>query len=60
MIAGIVTDKEGNPIDGNGNKLSVSSYSPNVEITKLFQQVQKDYQVAWNLQNKGFDEFDGY
>lgn len=60
MIANIVTDEEGNPIDGNGNKLSASSYNPPEEIKKLFQRVQTDYQLAWRLQHRGFDEFDGY
>jgi hypothetical protein len=60
MIAHIVTDAEGNPIDGNGNKLAVSSYNPPEDIKKLFARVQTDYQTAWRLQHRGFDEFDGY
>lgn len=59
MIASIVTDKDGNPVDSNGNKLSVSSYNPPEEIKKLFAQVQKDYNIAWRLQHRSFDEFDG-
>ena len=59
MIANIVTDKDGNPIDGNGNKLSPSSYNPSEEIKKLFARVQADYQKAWRLQHRTFDEFDG-
>lgn len=59
MIAQIVTDKDGNPIDGNGQKLSVSSYSPPQDILKLFAQVQTDYSIAWRLQHREFDEFDG-
>lgn len=60
MIANIVTDKDGNPVDGNGNKLTVSAYQPNEEIKKLFAQIQQDYNIAWRLQHRGFEEFDGY
>lgn len=59
MIGGIVTDKDGDPIDGNGNKLSPSAYQPDPDIQRLFAQVQRDYQVAYTLQNREFDEFDG-
>jgi hypothetical protein len=59
MIANIITDKKGNPVDGAGKKLSVSSYNPPEEIKKLFAQVQKDYSQAWRLQHRTFDEFDG-
>lgn len=60
MIGNIVTDKEGNPLSGNGKKLTASSYSPSDEVKKLFARVQSDYQVAYSLQNRPFDEFDGY
>lgn len=60
MIATIVTNDNGKPIDGNGNVLSVSPYQPSEEIKKLFVRVQTDYQIAWSLQNRTFDEFDGY
>lgn len=59
MIGLVVTDKDGNPIDGNGNKLSQSAYQPSEEIKKLFARVQADYQVAYTLQHREFDEFDG-
>lgn len=59
MIANIVTNDNGEPIDGNGNKLAASSYNPPEEIKKLFAQVQQDYSTAWNLQHRSFDEFDG-
>src|ERR1035437_5812437 len=59
MIANIVTDKKGNPLAGNGKKLSVSSYNPPEDIKKLFMRVQKDYEIAWRLQHRGFQEFDG-
>ncbi len=59
MIGNIVTDEEGVPIDGNGNKLAESSYNPPEEIKKLFARVQIDYGTAWRLQHRSFDEFDG-
>ena len=59
MIAGIVTDKDGEPLDGNGNKLSQSTYSPSKDVMELFQRVQNDYTVAYNLQHRPFKEFDG-
>ncbi len=59
MIANIVTDKDGNPIDGNGTKLTPSAYNPPEEIKKLFARVQRDYSTAWRLQHRSFDEFDG-
>lgn len=60
MIAGIVTGEDGIPLSGNGQKLSKSAYQPSEEIKKLFAQVQQDYQIGWSLQNRTFDEFDGY
>lgn len=59
MIAAKVTMKDGNPVDGNGNSLSVSQYQPSEEVKKLFAQVQSDYQRAYTLQHRSFDEFDG-
>lgn len=59
MVAGIVTDKDGNPIDGNGVKLSPSAYNPPEEVKKLFSRCQKDYQLGYTLQHRPFDEFDG-
>lgn len=60
MVGKIVTDKDGNPVDGNGTKLTASSYQPPEEVKKLFARVQQDYQTAWMLQHRTFDEFDGY
>jgi len=57
VIGAIITDKDGNPVDGN--KLAVSSYQPPQAIRELFVRVQRDYQVAWTLQHREFDEFDG-
>lgn len=61
MIGGNVTKTEnGEPVDNNGKMLSQSAYAPSQDIIKLFARVQQDYQVAWNLQHRGFNEFDGY
>lgn len=61
MIGHIVTDeKTGIPLDGNGNKLSKSGYQLPFEIARLFARVQTDYQTAYTLQHRAFDEFDGY
>lgn len=59
MIAQVPTDKDGNPVDGNGNALTKSPYQPSSEVMTLFAQVQKDYQTAYTLQHREFDEFDG-
>lgn len=58
MIAGIITDKDGSPIDGNGTKLSESTYQPSKDVLELFARVQNDYTVAYNLQHRPFKEFD--
>lgn len=60
MIAGIVTGEDGVPIDSGGNKLAESSYQPSDDVKKLFARCQSDYNIAWRLQNRTFDEFDGY
>lgn len=61
MIGLIITDpKTGEPLDGNGKVLAKSAYNPPDEIKKLFARVQNDYQVSWALQNRPFNEFDGY
>lgn len=59
MIGNIVTNEKGEPIDGNGNKLAESAYNPPEEIKELFARVQTDYNMAWRLQHRSFDEFDG-
>lgn len=51
--------KTGNPVDGNGKALTASKYNPPEEVKKLFAQVQTDYQTAYALQHRSFDEFDG-
>ncbi len=61
MIAQQVTSTEtGEVLDQNGKQLSKSAYKPSKEVLTLFERVQKDYQLAWALQNRPFDEFDGY
>ncbi len=60
MIGSLITDpKTGAPLDHNGKKLSVSSYQPPEAVIKLFARCMYDYQVAWRLQHRTFDEFDG-
>ena len=59
MIAGEVTrEKDGTPIMG-GKKLSASAYSPSKDVLDLFSKVQDDYTVAYSLQHRPFNEFDG-
>lgn len=61
MIGQVVTDpKTGEPIDNNGNKISPSPYQPDEEVKRLFSRCQADFQVAWSLQNRSFNEFDGF
>lgn len=59
MVGQIVTDESGNPVDGNGKALTKSTYNPPEEVKRLFAQVQTDYQTAYMLQHRSFDEFDG-
>lgn len=60
MIGGKVTNSTtGEPQDNTGNKLSVSSYQPSNEVVALFSKCQDDYQRAYTLQHRPFDEFDG-
>lgn len=58
MIGGQITDDKGIPVV-NGKKLSKSNYQPQPDTVKLFSKVQQDYQVAYTLQHRPFDEFDG-
>lgn len=59
MIGQVVTTKDGNPVDGNGQRLAQSAYNPPDEVKKLFARVQQDYTTAYALQHRSFDEFDG-
>ncbi len=58
MIGSAITDAKGQPLE-QYKKLEKSNYQPNNEVKELFARCQKDYQIAWNLQHRSFDEFDG-
>lgn len=45
--------------DSQGNMLSPSAYQPPDHVMKLFSLCQQDYQVAYMLQHRPFDYFDG-
>lgn len=60
MLGQIVTDpKTGLPIDGNGKSVSKSAYQPPKPLMDLFARCQIDYGIAWQLQHRPFQEFDG-
>lgn len=50
---------KGAPIDAQGNKLTESNYQPSQDVMDLFSRCMKDYQVAYNMQHRPFDYFDG-
>lgn len=58
MIGFDITDDNGIPVV-NGKKLEPSSYNPPTEVKELFNRCQQDYGMAWRLQHRPFDEFDG-
>jgi len=58
MVGGLITSEKGIPIV-SGKQLSPSAYNPKDEVKMLFARCQSDYQRAWALQNRSFDEFDG-
>lgn len=58
MIGQLITKANGTPSEAY-SKLSKSSYQPKGDILKLWQQVQRDYQVAYLLQHRPCKEFDG-
>lgn len=60
MIGGVVTDDKGIPLDNQGKQLSKSAYQPPKALMELFAKNQRDYNIAWQLQHRPFDEFDGY
>ncbi len=61
MIGQVILDpKTGEPIAGDGKALTKSQYNPPMAVKKLFARVQKDYQTAWSLMHRTFDEFDGH
>lgn len=59
MIGNLVTDEKGIPLDNNGNQLAKSKYQPPKALMTLFARCQDDYNIAWQLQHRPFDEFDG-
>lgn len=59
MIGQSVVDDKGQILEGY-KKLSKSNWQPNEEVMRLFERVQRDYSVAWRLQHRSFDEFDGH
>lgn len=60
MIGGVVTGEDGIPLDNNRQQLSPSAYQPPKPLMDLFGRCQMDYDVAWRMQHRSFDEFDGY
>lgn len=59
MIGSSVVDDKGKVLEGYA-KLAKSSYQPSNEVIELFSRVQQDYQKAYSLQHRAFNEFDGY
>lgn len=59
MIGQQIVGEDGKPLDGYAN-LAKSQYQPSQEVARFLARVQLDYQVAYNLQNRNFEEFDGY
>lgn len=59
MIGNLVTGADGNPQSNTGQKLSASSYQPDTNVVELFARCQDDYQKAYRMQHRPFDEFDG-
>lgn len=45
--------------DSQGNQLSESTYQPPAHVLELFGRCMRDYQVAYALQHRPFDYFDG-
>ena len=61
MIGQIILDPQtGEPVNGQGKKLEPSKLTPPQAVLDLFKRVQTDVQTGFMLQNKPFDEFDGY
>lgn len=59
MIGQTITGEDGKPLQEYTN-LAKSQYQPPQEVIGFLARVQTDYQVAYALQNRSFDEFDGY
>lgn len=58
MVGNEILNDKGVPVV-DGKKLSASAYNPPSEVIELFSKCQSAYQVAWRLQHRTFDEFDG-
>lgn len=58
MIGLAVTGDDGKPLP-QYTKLTPSAYQPPKEVIELFARDQTDYGLAWRLQHRPFDEFDG-
>ena len=58
MIGQHITGEDGKPLE-QFTKLTPSQYDPPDEVKKLFAQCQRDYGIAWRLQHRSLDEFDG-
>lgn len=58
MIGQRITGEDGKPLDQFKN-LAESSYQPNEAIKDMFVRIQNDYQSAYVLQHRLFEEFDG-
>ena len=56
MIGQQITGADGKPT--SGLQLGTTTYNPGHEVLELWAQCQRDYQVAWSLQHRAFDEFD--
>lgn len=58
MIGTRIVDEEGKILE-QYKSLTKSKYQPPKEVQDLFAKVQQDYQTAYTLQHRAFDEFDG-
>lgn len=58
MIGQSIVGADGKPLL-QYSKLAKSNYQPPDEVRELFKRCQTDYQTAWQLQHRPFDEFDG-
>ena len=59
MIGLKITDDQGKVLDQFQN-LAKSTYQPSQDVMTFLARVQTDYQIAYSLQNRTFEEFDGY
>lgn len=57
MIGNLPIGKDGKPVDSQS--LTRSAYQPPQQVLEVWAKCQDDYQRAYNLQHRPFDEFDG-